>query len=69
MPCGIARLAIVIPETKSDLKRLKVYEGAQLSMGRMYCRNSINFLEVLWPLNCLSGSSGKKVSFMFERKV
>lgn len=28
-----------------------------------YCKASMNFFEVDWFLNCLNGSSGKKVSF------
>lgn len=62
MPCGMARLAIVIPAMTSDLKKLKLYRGAHSRIGSMYCNHDTSFCQRDWFLNCRKGSSGKKVS-------
>lgn len=59
---GMARLAMVRPETISDLRSVRLYLGPHSSMGNMYCAPRINFTFHDWPLNWRRGSSGKKVS-------
>lgn len=59
---GMAKLAMVRPETMSDLRRFRLYSGPHSRIGKMYLAPSIHFCFNGCPLNCLKGSSGKKVS-------
>lgn len=59
---GIERLAIVRPETTSDLKRARVYSGPHWKTGKRNWRPKSNFLSVVWFLNLWNGSSGKNTS-------
>lgn len=60
--CGMAKLAIVRPETRSDLKSLRLYLGPHWRIGNTYWAPRISFLLRGCPLNWRRGSSGKKVS-------
>lgn len=61
----MAKLAMVRPETTSDLKSSRLYWGAHWRIGNTYWAPRIHFFLIGCPLNCLSGSSGKKVSLSF----
>ena len=53
---------MVRPAIKSDLKREMLYLGAQWRMGKTYWAPKAHLIPRDFPLNCLNGSSGKKVS-------
>lgn len=61
--CGIAKLAMVRPETTSALRRLSLYSEAHWKIGKTYWRPRMTFLKKGWFLNWWRGSSGKKTSF------
>lgn len=60
--CGIARLAMVRPEMRSDRKAPSPYSGAHWKIGKKNCSPRTSFLTQVWFLNRWSGSSGKKTS-------
>ncbi|OWM69366.1 hypothetical protein CDL15_Pgr006329 [Punica granatum] len=62
MPCGMARLAMVIPAIRSAFRNSKLYRGPHSRIGNTYWRPRMNLRPRGWFLNCRSGSSGKKVS-------
>lgn len=59
---GMARLAMVMPDTRSDRKGPSPYSGAHWKIGKKYCRPRKNLRTHVWFLNRCSGSSGKKIS-------
>lgn len=61
--CGMARLAMVRPETTSDLRSLRLYLGPHSRMGNTYWAARMSLVLEDCPLNWRRGSSGKKVSF------
>jgi len=58
----MAKLAIVRPETRSDLKSLRLYLGPHWRIGKRYWAPRASFVLRGCPLNWRRGSSGKKVS-------
>lgn len=59
----MARLAMVRPETTSDLRSLRLYLGPHSRMGNTYWAARMSLLLEDFPLNWRRGSSEKKVSF------
>lgn len=60
---GMARLAMVRPETTSDLRSLRLYVGPHSSTGNMYCAPRISFFLDDCFFKWRRGSSEKNVSF------
>lgn len=59
---GMARLAMVRPETISERRRRRLYSGPHWKIGNKYWSPRINFMKQVWFLNLWKGSSGKKIS-------
>lgn len=58
----MARLAMVRPETTSDLKSLRSYCEPHVKIGNKLWRPRITLFLHVWFLNLSNGSSGKKTS-------
>lgn len=62
MTWGMARLAMVRPEMRSERRSLRLYWEPHSKIGKKYWRVRRNFLKEGWFLKRCKGSSGKNIS-------